>query len=59
MSSHENIPNKSNSPEELEKNIKKKESEEEYGPTVSPEKKKENKQNLQKEIEKLRKNLGL
>jgi hypothetical protein len=60
MSSLEKPKNISNSPEELEKNITRKESEEEFGPTIpSEKKKKENKEKLQEEIEKLRQSLGI
>lgn len=59
MSSQEKLSNFSNSPEELEKNIKRKESEEELGPIQSKAEKKENKEKLKEQIELLRKSLGL
>lgn len=59
MSSQEKPSNFSNSPEELEKNIKIKESEEELGPIQSKAEKKENKEKLKEQIELLRKSLGL
>jgi hypothetical protein len=59
MSSQEKPSNFSNSPEELEKNIKRKESEEELGPIQSKAEKKENKEKLKEQIELLRKSLGL